>query len=452
MYNNSLKDTFRIPVIGKWITDEGAEVSGALAITPESDLVFSVDGTVIEEKNDTQYVRTKYYTTKTAGHEQITIGWFSEGNHGVGINHLAVYPDYAIVGEEFVKEGLFDFKTVVISFGAIFWEHIESRYQDGDLLVKVKDKDGPSIFKTKDYEIKIGKGYSEETRMSPPRFIIKGGRISATVTKKQGNFNNINEILMIGVRIKEYLTILNGTEVTIAGIDIADEETYRYARFIAPSLFVEKNKQERHLRGVGIEHLFEVAESTFVNFFDNYLDVAALVAGHAQYISGLDEQISMDLQIGRLLQSIDMVTKSYYDQLNADPDSEESMKKKEYKAALELIKPVIRETSDDLKKFVSSAGRFYANPSFGARLKKLAQDYDSIVHTRYANGDYSDVLNDLRNDIMHGRGIDYIKYSNSVIDYGQGLNALEALVLCYLFKKFGLSEDLLKTITGWNRP
>jgi len=434
------------------MTDEGAEISGALALTADSDLVFSVDGSVIEETNNAQYVGTKYYTTKAAGHEQITLGWFDEGNHGVGMNHSAVYPDYAIVGEEFVKEGTFDFRTVTISFGAIFWEHIESHYQDGDLLVKVKDHDEPAVFETLDYQIKIGKGYSEETRMSPPRFVIKGGRISATIIKRNGNFDNINEILKVGVRIKQYLTILNGTEVTIAGIDIIDEKTYKYAKLIAPSLFIEKPKQERNLRGIGVEHLFEVAESTFVNFFDSYLEVAALVEGHAQYILGLDERASIDLQVGRLLQSIDMVTKSYYDQLSTDPASEVSLKKKEYKAALKLIKPAISESSDDLKKFVSSAGRFYANPSFGDRLKQLAKDYDHIVHTRYSNGSYSEMLNSLRNDIMHGRGIDYREYGSTIIDYGQGLHELEALIVCYLFERFGLSEDLLKIITSWSRP
>ena len=448
MLNNRLEYISKFPLLGQWETDNGERLYAALSINRDNDLTFTLDAKTIELENNKNFLNTKMYTLNNKDDDSVSIGWFGDVEHGVGVNHKALYPDYAIAGYNFVEKGRYSFNTIDVYFTTSMWDVIDSKHKNGEIILKIEDS--PKLeFETTKYKFSMGKVHSEKTMMSPLRYTLSGGALFVSVEKKDGSFTDVNEVLKVVIKLRNYFSMLNGSVVTIAGIEVRKSGSYESGQFIIPKLFSENIVEGYKQRGVGVSDFFKIASETFETYYNQYFDNAGLIEGYYDYIVKSEEFGELDTQISSLLQSIDMITQNFIEVQSAISTSETHLKKSEYNKAIKEFEEVLSTQSPSLKKFLKSAGKYYANPSLGDRLRQLAQDLSPIIRTRYTGGDYPILVGELRNDIMHGRGINYSKYNSAIIDYGSGLNALEGLVQGYLFRKFGLSEELLRTMTNW---
>jgi hypothetical protein len=436
------------PILSKWKTDNSKAPFGVLNAHPSGRLMLSIKSSRISLKENDRYLQSNHFVGECNLYDQVVLGWLNDNAPKFGFwEGLITYPHYVVAGSTFFEDGKFNFNTVTYSFEFNLWGRIDTKHTKDGLLVKRPFVEMDKVI-TKDYEITVSLGTSEQFGSSPPSYSIEGNAIYVTVQKKHGNIEDIREIAKVYARLSNYLCIICERYVDIKKIEVSrNNDPSDRAEVVVPILFEDQivDKKASIFTLVTVEGFSALIGSTLGSFLDNYEQIAGIAYNLTSYIKGKTGTIYPDMHLALLLQAVDMTATTYYDkQLLENEDLK--AKKAEYKSFIGASKDILKNYSATLKGFIKSASKHYVQSSLGDKIQLLAKDYQPIVRTNLTNIDNAKAVSEIRNDIMHGRGVNYEKSGKILVSHSGIEKDLESLVICYLLKESGVTDELLKVI------
>lgn len=442
----SIIDTLVVnPVTGQWTSSNDTRQHGTLSTLPGGQPILTLSTQRELAESTKEYLGVRSFYLQSQVHKNIIVGWIRPGTPFFSLAEGPVfYPEYVIRGKIDLDEGLPVFDTVTFSFKSNLWGQLDHEYRDGASVVKRPDQQ-IKIQETSDYKISISLGSIEEFRSSPPSYSIEANTIEITVKKKAPRFKDLEEVVQIFTKLSNYLCIACEAPVALHGIRITQGDDRVDAElnipFINEDIIV--NKEAPLLDVVTIEEFTALIESTLSTFIDKYEELTGLVQNLTSYIKGRTGSMYKEMHVSLLLQAVDMTVTQHHKNLSPYQAKEKARKEQEYKAFKQTAKDILKTLSPELKMFLNNASKHYTDLSFAEKIKSLTMEFRPIVWMNTGN---IEATVEARNDLMHGRGVDY-SGNGWVFDRSSGVERdLEILVICYLLKECGAAEGLLKTV------